>query len=247
MGKASKAKQDRAAKIAQAGYGKKPINWFPIITTLVALVAIGTLAAVTIIGNQKAAEPAVAPTSNVTLPADITTVINNETGAVTIGDSKNVLEEYVDFGCPHCGAYNERFGEDVKGYVADGKISLSVHPLALLDNAFQGTKYSTRSANAFYCVAETAPNSVLSYMDNLFANQPNEGTEGLTDEELIKIAGNSDATAAESCITDGTYTDFVTQTTRTTAANDWLKGTPTIRLNGEVIDPNDMSSLIEAL
>lgn len=247
MGKASNAKQDRAAKIAQAGYNKKPVNWFPIITSVVAVVAILAIGVFTFFGNQKAGEPAVAPTSNVTLPADIPTTVNQETGAVTVGDNKNVLSEYVDFGCPHCGSYHDRFGEDVKGFVADNKVALSIHPLALLDNAFQGTEFSTRSANAFYCVAEKAPNSVLDYMDNLFANQPREGTTGLTDEELVKIAGNSGASAAESCITDETYKDFVTQKTRAVASEDWFKGTPTIRLNDENIDPNDLATLVAAL
>lgn len=247
MGKASKAKQDRAAKIAQAGYNKKPINWFPIITSVVAVVAILAIGIFTFFGNQKAGEPAVAPTSNVTLPSDLPTTVDETTGAVTIGDNENVLSEYVDFGCPHCGTYHKQFGEDVRGFVADNKVALSIHPLGLLDNAFQGSEFSTRSANAFYCVAETAPNSVLDYMDNLFANQPNEGTTGLTDDELVKIAGNSGASAAESCIIDGTYEDFVTQQTRTVASQDWFKGTPTIRLNDENIDPNNLLATVNAL
>ena len=247
MGKASNAKKDRAARTAQKSYAKKPLNWFPIIITSVAVIAIAAIGVFTFFGNQKAGEPVVTPTSNVTLPADIPTTLNSEDGGITLGNSKNVLEEYVDFGCPHCGEFHKVFGEDVKGYLADGKVALSIHPLAILDNNFQGTKYSTRSANAFYCVAEDAPNSVVSYMDNLFLNQPREGTKGLTDEELIKIAENSGASAAKDCITDGTYVDFVTQMTRTVTASDWLKGTPTIRLNGGVIDPNDLKSLVAAL
>lgn len=247
MGKASKAKQDRAAKIAQAGYNKKPINWFPIITSAVAVVIIVAIGAFTFLGNQKALEPAVAPTSNVTLPADLPTTIDQTTGAVTIGDNENVLSEYLDFGCPYCRTYHETYGEAVRGFVADNKVELSIHPLALLDNSFQGSKFSTRSANAFYCVAEKAPNSVLDFMDNLFANQPSEGSTGLTDDEIVQIAGNSGASAAQSCIIDGTYKDFVTQQSKAVASQEWFKGTPTIRLNDETIDPNNLLATIGAL
>lgn len=247
MGKASNAKKERAAKIAATGYGAKNFNWFPVIISGITVVLVAVIAIVVVIGNQKAAEPTVAPSSNVTLPSDLKTVINSETGAVEIGEGADILDEYVDFGCPYCGSYHESSGDTVRASVADGDITLRITPLGILDNYFQGTKFSTRAANAFYCVAENAPDATLDFYDNLFVNQPREGTTGLTDDELVKIANNSGASAAEECIRELTYGQFVKDKTNQVTANDWFRGTPAVKLNDQLIESVSVNDRLAAL
>jgi len=241
MGKASREKRDRVPVVV-----KKDRSLFPVVITSIIVAACLAITAVVVIGNGKAGEPAPAPSSDVTVPADLATSIDSETGAVVLGSVDNTLEEYIDFGCPYCGAYYQEFGDQIKQFVADGDLTLKIYPLGMLDNQFQGTEYSTRSANSLYCVAENAPNSVFDYVGALYANQPSEGSTGLDDDTLIRIANEAGAGAAESCITDGTYNDFVGERTKETLSNPDFKGTPYIKLNGELIDTGKVIGAITA-
>lgn len=243
MGKASRKKAEyRQELLARQGLNraKTPVknrNWFAIITTASVAVVALVIGFVVAIGNAEQAKPAPAPTSNVDA-SGVAVAINQETGAVELGTGAVAVEEYLDFGCPHCYNFYMSYGEDVKSFLPENQITLSIFPLGMLDASFQGTKFSSRSANALYCVAENAPDSVLDFSGAMFVNQPREGTTGLTDARIIEIAKTVGADAAEACITDGTYLQFVEQRTRAILGQDWFAGTPGLRVNGEVIaDP----------
>ena len=60
---------------------------------------------------------------------------------------------YIDFMCPVCNQFEQLYGPTIQGLVDDGTITLGIHPIAILDRQSQGTEYSTRAANAMYCVA----------------------------------------------------------------------------------------------
>ena len=112
------------------------------------------------------------------------------------------IVEYVDFSCPICKQFEEEFGDYITGLVESGEATLEVHPVAILDPRFTGPEFSTRVNNAGACVADAHPESFLDVMAAMFANQPEEGTAGLTDEELIDIvhsAGVEDD-AVDACI-----------------------------------------------
>ncbi len=241
MGKASREKRDRPAVVI-----KKERSLFPVVVTSIIVAFCVIITGVVIVGNGKASEPAPAPSSGVTVPSDLPTSVDDETGAVVLGSVDNTLEEYIDFGCPYCGQHYQETGEQIKQFVADGDLTLKIYPLGMLDNQFQGTKFSTRSANALYCVAENAPNSVFDFVGAMFSNQPREGTPGLDDETIVQIASGVGASAAESCITDGTYNSFVQERTRETTSADWFKGTPYLKLNGELIQTGSVIGSITA-
>lgn len=251
MGRASKTKKNRHTEVKSTVKPRRELKLFPIIATVAVALVIALVTVVTINMNRIAAEPKIAPTANVALPSDIKTVIDEESGTVTIGEGDTVLDEYFDFGCPYCGDYHERSGELVHEKIAEGKLTLNLHPLGLLNNSFQGTEYSTRSANSFYCVVENTPNSALAMLDNLYLNQPAELTEGLTDDELVKIAANSGATGetVEACIRENTYGDFVNTLTQKLVREEssWFKGTPTVKIDGDVVDSNSVAELIQGL
>src|SRR5690606_11469343 len=65
---------------------------------------------------------------------------------------------YVDYMCPYCSQFESVNGSLVEQLVTSGVATLEIHPIAILDNSSQGTKYSTRAANAMACVANYAPN-----------------------------------------------------------------------------------------
>jgi protein-disulfide isomerase len=99
-----------------------------------------------------------------------------------------VIRTYEDFGCPFCGQFERTNGAYMASLLKAGTATLTVYPVSVLDRSFQGTKYSTRSANAAAAVANYSPDQFSAFHTLLFANQPTEGTEGLTDDKLIAYA-----------------------------------------------------------
>ena len=206
----------------------KQTNWFAIWVS-VAVVAVVVIAGVAVVWiNNSASAPGPAPEA---------AIVNTDTGAISVGDGPDVVATYIDFMCPICNQFEGIYAETLNSLVADGSITLEYHPVAILDRASQGTEYSTRSANALYCVAVTSPDAVTPFISAMYANQPDEGTPGLTDEEIISIASGAGAGDVSSCITDRTYGGFVTEQTKTIPRDaEGNAGTPTVTFNGERID-----------
>jgi protein-disulfide isomerase len=87
---------------------------------------------------------------------------------------------YLDYMCPFCGQFDTANAEQLETWVSQGDVDLEIHPLGFLDSASLGTRYSTRSANAFACVANHQPDAALDVNTALFAQQPAENTSALT-------------------------------------------------------------------
>lgn len=206
------------------------VNWLAIWLTIgvvVVVVGVGTLA---VWMNRQALALAESPAS---------AAVNQETGAIVFGDGPNELTEYVDFMCPVCHRYHDSYGSEVAALVEEGRVTLNLHPISILDGRSQGTQYSTRSAGALYCVAEDNADAAYSFMDALFKNAPSEGSGGLDDDELLRLAQDAGASAdVESCIAGGEYMDFVTARTQETPVMPGNSGiaTPTVLLNDEFVN-----------
>lgn len=134
--------------------------------------------------------------------------------------------------CPICNQFEQQYGEAMQKAAADGKITLEYHPIEILDFRSQGSAYSSRAAGAMFCVAEEAPEKAIDFMNAMFQNQPDEGTAGLTDDQISEIAKGAGAEAAASCIEDGTYKKWGTAQ----AQQHEIKGTPTVEINGKRLD-----------
>ena len=164
---------------------------------------------------------------------------------------RSSMDTYIDFMCPICGQFEEAYGDAILELVDDGTITLNIHPISILDRYSQGTEYSTRAANAMYCVAEADPDAAVPFMQAMFAGQPTENTEGLTDEEILAMAEGAGVTGIDTCVTEGEYSDYVTAMTQETPIQPGNSGiaTPTIEVNGEVIanselpEPDNLASL----
>jgi protein-disulfide isomerase len=149
---------------------------------------------------------------------------------------------YVDYQCPACRAFEETNHAQLSTWVDSGAATLEVHPIALFDRHSLGTKYSTRAANAAACVANYSPDSFFDFNSLMFANQPAEGTEGLTDEQLVVLAKRANVISGgliEDCITGQNYKAWVNAATARALAgplpNSTVKrveGTPTVIVNG---------------
>ena len=211
----------------------KSRNGFVVGVTVVAVVLVAAVVVLVVWLNTLATSPG-------TLPAAKS--VNQETGAITVGTGSDEVATYIDFMCPACNAFEQKYGDALNDLVDDETITLNIHPVAILDSRSQGTEFSTRSANAMYCVADKNPEAALPFMKAMFAKQPAEGSTGLTDDEILEIANSSGATGIESCVADQTYAKFVTAMTAKTPVQPGAGGisTPTIAVNGEVVSGSDL-------
>jgi protein-disulfide isomerase len=164
--------------------------------------------------------------------------------AATDGAGTVRITLYVDYLCPGCGQFEQANGDYIKDLVDSGAATVDIHPVAILSNRSQGTKYSLRAANAAACVAEHSPNQFYAVNQALFAKQPDEGTPGLTDAELTDVVtgvqGLQERSAVRSCIADQDYAKWVDEQTTAvsegTIPGSTLKefpGTPLVLVNGQ--------------
>ena len=107
---------------------------------------------------------------------------------------KVAIRTYEDFGCPVCGQFEKTNAAYIQTLLQQGNATLQIYPVAILDNNFAGSQYSTRAANAAAAVANYSPNQFYAFHTLLYANQPAEGTTGLTDDQLIGYAKQAKVT-----------------------------------------------------
>jgi protein-disulfide isomerase len=221
---------------------ERKMNWFAIWISVGVVVVLLIIAGLVVWGNSQATSPGEAPQAS---------NIDPDTGAIAVGDGPDQLATYIDFMCPVCGQFEELYGQTIEGLVDDGSITLNIHPISILDRASQGTEYSTRSANAMYCVAVADAEASLPFLQAMYANQPEEGSTGLTDEQMLEIASGVGVTGIDDCVNDGQYSKYVTAMTEETPVQPGAAGigTPTVLLNDEFVEltGDPQADLVDAL
>jgi protein-disulfide isomerase len=159
-----------------------------------------------------------------------------DAGAVVLGDpsAKVTVSIYADFMCPYCGEFERANGTDIADAVSSGTAKLEIHPMAFLDAQSGGTKYSTRAANAFVAVANADPGHALDFYRVLYENQPAEGSSGLGDAQLVALAEQVGVPASVTAtFSQQAWVPWVQKITDQ-AWDQGVKGTPTVKINGEV-------------
>ena len=213
--------------------GTRKVNWFAIWVSAAVVVALVLVTVLVVSLNNAGTDPGDPPQS---------AVIEEDTGAILVGEGPDRLDTYIDFMCPICNQFEQVYGESIQGLVDDGTITLGIHPISILDRYSQGTEYSTRAANAMYCVAVADADAAVPFMQAMFANQPEEQSEGLTDDQILQVAASVDVTGIDACVTGQEYAGFVTAMTAETPLQPGASGigTPTIAVNGEAIANADL-------
>lgn len=178
-----------------------------------------------------------------------------------VDDSTTRVDVYLDYMCPACGAFEEANGDNLISLASDGAATVVYHPIAILNRYSNGTGYSTRAASAAALVADEAPDQFAAFNEQLFAGQPDEGTDGLTNAEIASIARDAGVSGSVADkISDGSALDrfgqWVTSATNDVTANPDLVneangsfGTPTITIDGEIWTENwtDPNALLQAV
>jgi protein-disulfide isomerase len=176
-----------------------------------------------------ALEPGDTPVANV--PAEDSEVIT--------------IDVYYDYLSQESGQFVTANTEQIQAWLDSGAATYEVHPLSLLNSHSQGTRYSTRAANAAACVANYDPDKFFAYNSALFTDQPADASQGLSDEELLsraKATGVQSLGSIESCIDDGRFRQWVGEATDRALAGpipnvaddgiSLIVTTPTILVNG---------------
>jgi protein-disulfide isomerase len=165
--------------------------------------------------------------------------------ATSNADGATAVTTYIDWACPVCKQFESTYSPGILKLVKQGKATLAIHPVSILDRNYQNSKYATRAANAAACVANDDPDDFLAVQNEFYDNQPEEGSNGLTDTQikaLVKKGGATDPKIA-TCIDSGRFEQWVTATTNGVIADKSLInassggfGTPTVLINGTMWD-----------
>ncbi|MGY4103839.1 DsbA family protein [Nocardia sp. R16R-3T] len=191
--------------------------------------------------NDLGATPSIAATAS-QLPNGATATIADN-GAVRIGkpDAKVTVRVIADLQCPACKAFEAANAQAIKDAVDNGTAIVEYNIIAFLDKA-STTKYSSRAANAAYCVAEADPSKYLGWLVTMYEQQPAEGSAGLTDDQLIDIAKSAGVPdSVGQCIKDNNYNKYIGAKTKD-VLNSGVQTTPTIFVNGTQVNSQDLAS-----
>lgn len=231
----SKSTKDRAAAkriVAQqkAREKRRAVTLWTSVAVVAVLLIAGLVGWAVLAGQEKD------NAGQVTVPP---TAVDDGT-AFAAGDGPIKIDIYEDFMCPICHEFEKSSGATLKQMNAAKRVTVQYHPISILDRASNGTEYSTRSAAASAAAAEGG--KFVEYHQVLFDNQPAEGSDGLTNAQLIelgKTVGLTDAKFAEA-VTGKTYWGWAAKVTDT-ASSRGVTGTPTIMINGQKVAEADGS------
>lgn len=207
-------------------------NWFAIWVSIAVVAVLAVVTVLVVVMNNQQTDPGVKPAAS---------NINSDTGAINFGSGKGTMDTYIDFMCPICNEFEQSYGSSVQSLVTDNTITLRVHPIAILDRSSQGTQYSSRAASAMYSVAAHDPAHAYAFLQAMYAKQPQEGSTGLTDDQIVTIAkdaGVNMTSGLEQEIKANKFLKYVQAMTPKTpiAPSSTGIGTPTISINGTTID-----------
>jgi protein-disulfide isomerase len=199
-------------------------------TIVVSVVAAAVLVLAGLIGfaiylNQK-------PAADSAVPAGTT---SDHTG-IQVSSGPVPVDIYIDYLCPNCKRFEDGTQSTLDDLVAKKKISLVYHPIAILDHSTDPPGYSTRAGSAAGCASDAG--KFLPYTKALYAQQPAEGSAGLTDDQLVQIGAGTGLTdpGFGRCVRAGKYADWMARDTDAAAAKN-INGTPTVLVNGRPVSP----------
>jgi len=149
---------------------------------------------------------------------------------------------YLDYQCPICQQFEVPNSSQLKSWVNTGAATLEIHPLSFLDGRATPNEYSSRAGSAALCVSEYAPSSFFDYTALLFENQPQEGTAGPSNDELVADLAKVQIKATDkltSCIKNKAFGPWLLDHTSKVLSTPipgtklTVDGTPFILVNGQ--------------
>jgi protein-disulfide isomerase len=252
-----KARQIREEQLKKDKRNKLLIGWGIVVAVVAILAVVALVVSTSLKNNAPVADQGPTP-ANANVHGGVTLlkgseVAKSEPGTVNIADLppapatppatvkapgadaeagkpvKVVL--YIDFICPVCKNFEAQYNETLTKLRDEGKITVEYRPLGFLDSR-STTNYSSRAANAAACVVNESPEKYSDFVNALFDKQPAEGSAGLSDDDLKKMATEVGAKSIDSCIDQKTYRPWVKYATQE-ASIIGVSGTPTVMVDGK--------------
>jgi protein-disulfide isomerase len=161
------------------------------------------------------------------------TVSARTDGLVAGGAGPVTVDVYTDYQCPGCKIFQSTAFATLTSMVAKNQITLVYHPVAMLDELTK-TQYSTRAADSAACAADVS--AFLPYTQTLFANQPEAHSAGLSDDDLVQLAGRTgiiDPKFAQ-CVRAQKYRGWITHETSLVRSHP-VTGAPNVLVDGKPI------------
>ncbi len=123
---------------------------------------------------------------------------------------------YVDYLSPGAGDFERANARQLAGWINEGVVTVTYHPVSMLTASSNGTKYSLRSAAAAACVATHSPAQFYPFNHELLVDQPEMDTDGRSDVELADLAiavGVDDVKVVRDCIENGDFASWAKEAT----------------------------------
>lgn len=155
---------------------------------------------------------------------------------------------YEDFLCPFCGALEKGTHEQLAQLASQGKVQVAYRPFNLLGGN-DPNSYSVRAAGAFSIVLKDYGQAIAKkYHDILYANQPDESGPFPSNDDLVKWAVQAGAAQSKvkQPIESNAGRSWVAAATKAAFATG-LQGTPTILVDGHLLQSGDAQSLLDAV
>jgi protein-disulfide isomerase len=149
-----------------------------------------------------------------------------------------------------CGNFERSFGPTVAKLIDDGAIAADYYMTGFLSRP-QNQDYSSRAANAAYCVADESIDAFRRFHTALYTTdiQPSEtGTSFPDNAKLTELAREAGVVGkVPECIKDGKYLPMVDGL----VASAGIHATPTVRINGQdyqfTTNPEDFVAKIKEI
>ncbi|XAS64611.1 DsbA family protein [Pseudarthrobacter sp. So.54] len=188
---------------------------------------------VTLLANSEVAktEPGTVRIADLSAPAETPPAEITAPGAEAEAGKPVKVVLFIDFICPVCKNFETQYNETLTKLRNEGKITVEYRPLGFLDTR-STTNYSSRAANAAACVVNESPEKYADFVNMLFQKQPAEGSAGISDADLKKMATDAGAKSIDTCVDGKTYRPWVKYATQQ-AASIGVTGTPTVLVEGK--------------
>jgi protein-disulfide isomerase len=166
------------------------------------------------------------------------------------GSAPVTVAVYEDYLCPVCERFENRYGDEIKTALNEGRVKVEYHSTAILDNRSDPPGYSTLAANAALCAV---PAGIWpAFHERLYAEQPAEGGPGLTAAQLAAIGTELGAGPEfAQCVEANGNAAAIAAATEAAAADPALQtdgqfGTPTVAVDGRKVDVSNPDWLKDA-
>lgn len=235
--------REKARKLQAEQAKREKRNRILMISGIIALVLLVALAVWAITQNAgKSHLEGVEGPQNSTLQGGITMGSSLEAG--TINEGAPVVNVYSDFTCSYCAIFEQTNAEDLEAMAEEGLITLSLHPIAILDSSGDFSGYTSLAANAAATVAQYAPEYFLPLNAALFAEFSEilaaYQESGDAADYVMPTLSGIEAIALEVGVPQDVvdrfaaneFIEWVEATTRQFYA-DGYSGTPTVIVDGE--------------